>query len=284
MLSLQEVKRFPRMKLLQNPSPLPWMQLIKPCGVWAEKGLKFQWIPGRGPIICWRFSKQLATARCSVCSSASQRLPPPPELHRLWRRLLRMPACRRIYATFAPRGPVPADAKGTTIVPSTGMGGFNARYDPASMVLTITLNLAMTFLDGMKITGHRVTATQKHDGQFSGSHQPHAQPPEWRKTHQSPGPGQGTMDLDRRGGPAHYRLDGDLPQQCDGRLEQRRQWDYFPGQPARLGFAACQSQCGSQYPERYRGRPREPPSRDRSRCIAGPISTKLRTKMFSERT
>ena len=61
---------------------------------------------------------------------------------------------------FRTRGPVPADAKGTTIAPSTGMGGFNARYDPASMVLTITLNLAMTFLDGMKITGHRVTATQ----------------------------------------------------------------------------------------------------------------------------
>ncbi len=61
---------------------------------------------------------------------------------------------------FRTRGPVPADAKGTTVAPSTGMGGFNARYDPASMVLTITLNLAMTFLDGMKITGHRVTATQ----------------------------------------------------------------------------------------------------------------------------
>jgi outer membrane protein OmpA-like peptidoglycan-associated protein len=62
--------------------------------------------------------------------------------------------------TFRTRGPVPADAAGSTIVPSTGMGGFNARYDPKSMMLTITLNIGMNFLDGMKITGNHVTATQ----------------------------------------------------------------------------------------------------------------------------
>jgi outer membrane protein OmpA-like peptidoglycan-associated protein len=62
--------------------------------------------------------------------------------------------------TFRTRGPLPADAAGTTVAPSTGMGGFNARYDPKSMFLTITLNIGMNFLDGMKITGNRVTATQ----------------------------------------------------------------------------------------------------------------------------
>jgi outer membrane protein OmpA-like peptidoglycan-associated protein len=62
--------------------------------------------------------------------------------------------------TFRARGPAPADAAGTTIVPSTGMGGFNARYDPASMGLTIKLNLGMNFIDGMRISGSRVTATQ----------------------------------------------------------------------------------------------------------------------------
>ncbi len=62
--------------------------------------------------------------------------------------------------TFRAAGPVPADANGTTIVPSTGMGGFNARYDPISMALTITLNIGMNFLDGMKITGNHVKATK----------------------------------------------------------------------------------------------------------------------------
>jgi outer membrane protein OmpA-like peptidoglycan-associated protein len=61
---------------------------------------------------------------------------------------------------FRAAGPVPAAATGTTIVPSTGMGGFNARYDPTSMVLTITLNIGMNFLDGMRITGNRVAATE----------------------------------------------------------------------------------------------------------------------------
>jgi outer membrane protein OmpA-like peptidoglycan-associated protein len=62
--------------------------------------------------------------------------------------------------TFRARGPLPAAATGTTIVPTTGMGGFNARYDPVGMVLTITLNIGMNFLDGMRITGNRVRATE----------------------------------------------------------------------------------------------------------------------------
>ena len=62
--------------------------------------------------------------------------------------------------TFRTRGPAPADAAGAPITPSTGMGGFNARYDPASMVLTITLNIGMTFLDGMKIAGNRVKSNK----------------------------------------------------------------------------------------------------------------------------
>jgi outer membrane protein OmpA-like peptidoglycan-associated protein len=61
---------------------------------------------------------------------------------------------------FRTKGPAPADAKGTTINTSVGGGSFNARYDPASMALTITINIGMNFLDGMKITGNRVTATQ----------------------------------------------------------------------------------------------------------------------------
>ena len=62
--------------------------------------------------------------------------------------------------TFRTKGPTPADATGTTIAPSTGSGGFNARYDPASMVLSITLNIGMNFIDGMKINGNQVTAVQ----------------------------------------------------------------------------------------------------------------------------
>jgi len=61
---------------------------------------------------------------------------------------------------FRTRGPVPADVNGTTIVPSTDIGGFNARYDPASMVLTIKLNIGMNFVDSMKINGNRVTASE----------------------------------------------------------------------------------------------------------------------------
>ena len=61
---------------------------------------------------------------------------------------------------FRARGPVPADANGITIVPTTSMGGFNARYDPASMLLTITLNIGMNFKDGMRIDGDQVTSTE----------------------------------------------------------------------------------------------------------------------------
>jgi outer membrane protein OmpA-like peptidoglycan-associated protein len=53
---------------------------------------------------------------------------------------------------------MPAAAAGTPI--TIGGGGFNARYDPVGMALTITLNLAMNFIDGMRISGERVTATQ----------------------------------------------------------------------------------------------------------------------------
>jgi len=60
--------------------------------------------------------------------------------------------------TFRARGAMPAAATGTPI--TSGGGGFNARYDPASMGLTITLNLGMNFIDGMRINGSRVTATQ----------------------------------------------------------------------------------------------------------------------------
>jgi outer membrane protein OmpA-like peptidoglycan-associated protein len=60
--------------------------------------------------------------------------------------------------TFRKGGPYPASAEGQTITPSTGMGGFNARYDPIAMTLTITLNLGMTFINGMKINGETVTA------------------------------------------------------------------------------------------------------------------------------
>jgi outer membrane protein OmpA-like peptidoglycan-associated protein len=61
---------------------------------------------------------------------------------------------------FRAKGPTPSDEAGTTVVPSTGMGGFNARYDPKTMVLTIKLNIGMNFLDGMLINGNRVTATE----------------------------------------------------------------------------------------------------------------------------
>jgi outer membrane protein OmpA-like peptidoglycan-associated protein len=61
---------------------------------------------------------------------------------------------------FRKGGPYPAAAEGQTIVPSTGMGGFNARYDPIAMTLTITLNLGMTFINGMNINGETVTAAE----------------------------------------------------------------------------------------------------------------------------
>ena len=59
---------------------------------------------------------------------------------------------------FRARGPMPAAAAGSPI--TVGGGGFNARYDPTAMVLTLTLNLGMNFIDGMRISGNRVTSTQ----------------------------------------------------------------------------------------------------------------------------
>lgn len=62
--------------------------------------------------------------------------------------------------TFRSGGPYPANAQGTTITPRTGKGGFNARYNPQDMTLTITLNIGMNFVNGMNITGNRVTAVE----------------------------------------------------------------------------------------------------------------------------
>lgn len=59
---------------------------------------------------------------------------------------------------FKNKGPYPKTAKGKLLQPSTKMGGFNARYDPSSQKLSIVVNLAMTFLNGLKIQGNRVTA------------------------------------------------------------------------------------------------------------------------------
>lgn len=54
---------------------------------------------------------------------------------------------------FRDHGPFPGTAEGQLIVPDTGLGGFNASYDPATMELTITVNMLMTFLDGISISG-----------------------------------------------------------------------------------------------------------------------------------
>lgn len=59
---------------------------------------------------------------------------------------------------FRNHGPYPGDAIGQTITPESGMGGFNARYDPASMTLSIIMNIAMTFVDGVSINGNRFVA------------------------------------------------------------------------------------------------------------------------------
>ncbi len=54
---------------------------------------------------------------------------------------------------FRAAGPYPATDAGTTILPSTGRGGFQARYDATAMVLTITMNVGINFIDGMSETG-----------------------------------------------------------------------------------------------------------------------------------
>jgi outer membrane protein OmpA-like peptidoglycan-associated protein len=59
---------------------------------------------------------------------------------------------------FRARGAMPAAATGTLVTISGG--GFSARYDPVGMTLTIPLNLGMNFINGMRITGERVAATE----------------------------------------------------------------------------------------------------------------------------
>lgn len=55
--------------------------------------------------------------------------------------------------SFRDHGPFPGTADGQLIVPDTGLGGFNATYDPTTMELTINVNMLMTFLDGISISG-----------------------------------------------------------------------------------------------------------------------------------
>lgn len=59
---------------------------------------------------------------------------------------------------FREAGPYPASAAGTTVLPSTGRGGFQARYDPTAMALTITMNVSINFIDGMSVSGGRAVA------------------------------------------------------------------------------------------------------------------------------
>ena len=58
---------------------------------------------------------------------------------------------------FRDRGPMPAAAVGQLVQPAPG-GGFQARYDPVGMNLTVTMNVGMTFVDGMTLTGSRAVA------------------------------------------------------------------------------------------------------------------------------
>ncbi len=67
------------------------------------------------------------------------------------------PVAQELQA-FRDHGPYPAAPAGQLITPTTGMGGFNAAYDPGTMALTIRVNVAMTFVDGMAIAGNTVTA------------------------------------------------------------------------------------------------------------------------------
>jgi outer membrane protein OmpA-like peptidoglycan-associated protein len=61
---------------------------------------------------------------------------------------------------FRAAGPYPADEAGTTIMPRTGLGGFNARYDPATQMLNIIVNIGFNFVNGMVINGDTVTAAE----------------------------------------------------------------------------------------------------------------------------
>ncbi len=68
------------------------------------------------------------------------------------------PAVPEDLRRFREAGPYPASAAGTTILPSTGRGGFQARYDPTAMALTITMNVGINFIDGMSVSGNRAVA------------------------------------------------------------------------------------------------------------------------------
>ncbi len=68
------------------------------------------------------------------------------------------PAVPEDLRRFREAGPYPASAAGTTVLPSTGRGGFQARYDATAMVLTITMNVSINFIDGMSVSGGRAVA------------------------------------------------------------------------------------------------------------------------------
>ncbi len=68
------------------------------------------------------------------------------------------PAIPDDLRAFREAGPYPAAAEGTTILPSTGFGGFQARYDPVGMTLTITVNVRVNFIDGITLNGNRAVA------------------------------------------------------------------------------------------------------------------------------
>ena len=53
---------------------------------------------------------------------------------------------------FLARGMLPSD-KGEDLVPSSGggLGGFNAKFDPASRALIVTVNVGVTFVNGLQI-------------------------------------------------------------------------------------------------------------------------------------
>lgn len=68
---------------------------------------------------------------------------------------------RREMQEFRDAGPYPAAAIGETVRPRTPIGGgFNARYDAASMTLTIMVNIGFNFVNGMTIAGNTVTAAE----------------------------------------------------------------------------------------------------------------------------
>ncbi len=63
------------------------------------------------------------------------------------------PAVPADLQAFRDRGKMPADEAGTTVRPPGGYGAFQARYDPVAMALHITLNVGVTFVNGMTMSG-----------------------------------------------------------------------------------------------------------------------------------